>query len=51
MEEHWQESAKDMTKTLTGKNNKNKERSKALGARLDQQEGVYVDGFRSRQRV
>jgi hypothetical protein len=29
-----------MTKTLTGKNNENIERSKALGARLDRREGV-----------
>jgi hypothetical protein len=34
-----------MAKTLTDRNNENKEHSKALGARLDQQKGVYIDGF------
>jgi len=45
MEEHWKESLEDIAKNLTGRNSKSKDRSRTLGARLDQRKGVYIDGF------
>jgi hypothetical protein len=51
MVEHWKESLEDMAKTLTDRNNENKERSKALGARLDQKKGYMLKLFRSKRSV
>jgi hypothetical protein len=45
MEEHWNESPKDIAKNMTIRKQRNKEHSKALDVRLDWQEGVHVDDF------
>ena len=40
-----------MAKNLTGRNSKRKNRSRTLGARLDRQRGVYIEGFWSKRSV
>jgi hypothetical protein len=41
MEEHWNESPEDIAKTLTRRKQRNKECSKALGARRSMGMGIY----------